>query len=105
MPLRLGEALGVGVPARNGELPGEGEVSGRTGGAAAVGVLAGAVGLGAVGVGEGCRDFAGVGEAFGDLDRVGDGFLAAGFTTMLPLAEPAAPLAVTGCVVPPGPAT
>lgn len=104
-PLWVGDGVGVGVPARNGELPGGGEVSGFTGGGAAVGVRAGAVGRGAVGVGEGWRDCAGDGDRVGRGDACvgeGDGLVGALLTTMLPLAVPAAPVAVTGWVLPAG---
>jgi hypothetical protein len=99
-----GEGVGVGWPARNGVLPADGDVTGVTGGGDAVGRGGGVVvrvGWGEL-EGEGECDGCGEGECDGGGgDCVGFG---AGFTTMAPRALPAAPLAVTGWVLPAGPA-
>jgi hypothetical protein len=102
----LDDGVGVGCPARNGELPGAGDTSGWTGGGAAVGVLAGGVGAAAVGVGDGCpaeEECLGAGPA--ECVLVGAGFEGAGLTTIVACAVTPGSVAVTGCVVPAGPAT
>ena len=98
-----GEGVGVGCPARNGVLPAGGLVIGFTGGGEAVG------GGDAVRVGDGCGEAAVECEGWGAGECDGGGEdgagLGAAFTTMLPRALPAAPVALTAWVLPAGPAT